>query len=166
MQEKKLWIPPAIFETVVEHTPLVSLDIVATRESSMLVGKRINRPAKGTWFVPGGRICKGETLDEAFARIAKDEVGLDLKRHQCLLLGVFDHFYDDSALDPDSSTHYVVLSYHVPLRGRKIDEEKMKSQHNGFKFLSMHDMIRDDTVHENTKVYARMLKGVYPHKGK
>lgn len=162
--EPKLWIPPATFETVVENTPLVSIDFVVTKQGTLLVGERVNRPAKGTYFVPGGRICKNEKLDDAFRRIAHDEIGLDVMRKNSDFMGIYDHIYPDSTLNPDSSTHYVVLAFHMPLRGMAVDEEKMRTQHKGFKFMSYKDIIENDSVHENTKVYARILKGVYPHK--
>lgn len=47
------------FATVVRSTPLVSLDlIVENAQGEFLLGKRLNRPAQGFWFVPGGRVQK------------------------------------------------------------------------------------------------------------
>jgi colanic acid biosynthesis protein WcaH len=64
------------FLAVVTLTPLVSIDLVVVDEEGyILVGKRTNEPAYGTWFVPGGRVNKDETLDAAFERIATDELG-------------------------------------------------------------------------------------------
>lgn len=42
-----------------------------------LVGERINRAAQGYWFVPGGRMYKGEALTKAFGRITFRETRLD-----------------------------------------------------------------------------------------
>ena len=84
------------FLKVIELAPLFSIDLIVLNEySEVLVGKRTNPPAKGWWFVPGGRVCKGEALSEAFSRISLMELGLDLKMDNCQLLGVFEHFYDD-----------------------------------------------------------------------
>ena len=164
--EPKLWIPPATFEAVVENTPLVSIDLVITKLDTMFVGMRKNRPAKDTYFVPGGRICKDETIEQAFHRIAKNEMGLDIDIKDARFMGVFEHFYPDSTLNADCTTHYVVLAYHLTIRDREIDSQKVQTQHNGFKFMNNRNIIDDDSVHENTKVYARILKGVYPHKRK
>ena len=57
----------ADFLTVVRLTPLVAIDLIVTDGNRrILLGHRRNRPAQGTWFVPGGRITKNETLDAAF----------------------------------------------------------------------------------------------------
>ena len=52
-------LPSKKFEVVVESTPLVSIDLVVRApDKKILLGKRVNRPAQGYWFVPGGRILK------------------------------------------------------------------------------------------------------------
>jgi colanic acid biosynthesis protein WcaH len=49
----------ALFKTIVEHTPLISIDlIVYNDESDVLLGKRVNPPAQNYYFVPRGRIYK------------------------------------------------------------------------------------------------------------
>jgi len=64
---------------IIEATPLVSIDLVITGPSKMvLLGKRTKSPAKGYWFVPGGRIIKNETINQAIKRISEVEVGHDL----------------------------------------------------------------------------------------
>ena len=61
---------------IIKATPLVSIDLVIRNPTGkVLLGKRINRPAKGYWFVPGGRIIKNETIGHALKRIFKAEVG-------------------------------------------------------------------------------------------
>jgi 8-oxo-dGTP pyrophosphatase MutT (NUDIX family) len=42
------------------------------------------------WFIPGGRIEKGETLEQAARREAREEVGAELK--SISLLGVYSNF--------------------------------------------------------------------------
>ena len=57
---------------IIDATPLISIDlIILNSNDEILLGKRNNRPAKGYWFVPGGRIRKNETLKQALSRIAK-----------------------------------------------------------------------------------------------
>ncbi len=64
------------FKTVVASTPLVSMDlIVRNKRDQVLLGLRTNRPAQGFWFVPGGRICKDETFEQAFVRLTEMELG-------------------------------------------------------------------------------------------
>jgi len=80
---------------VIQKSPLVSIDLVVRDfEGRILLGRRINEPAKGMWFVPGGRIRKDENLDDAFARISSSELGIEYQRSQAGFIGVFEHKYN------------------------------------------------------------------------
>ncbi|WP_259346526.1 NUDIX domain-containing protein [Vibrio rotiferianus] len=51
-------------------TPLVSIDLVIENaQGQTLLWLHNNRPAQGFWFVPGGRVLKGESLKDAFLRL-------------------------------------------------------------------------------------------------
>src|SRR5438445_9092197 len=83
------------FATVVAHAPLVAVDlIIEDAQGAVLLGLRNNPPAKGYWFVPGGRIRKDETLNTAFARITQAELGPHAPMTQGSCIGVYEHFYD------------------------------------------------------------------------
>ncbi|MGF6769087.1 colanic acid biosynthesis protein WcaH [Paraburkholderia sp. GAS199] len=144
------------FLDVVRLTPLVAIDlIVSDTQGRVLIGHRRNRPARGTWFVPGGRILKDETLDAAFARIADAELGIGrLERSAARFEGVFEHHYSDNFADePDVSTHYIVLAYSLPISGSapvgRLD------QHSDYLWLAPPDLLARDDVHDNTKAYFR-----------
>lgn len=65
-----MWLSDETFKSVIQHTPLISIDLIVRNEQGeVLLGKRVNAPAKGYWFVPGGRVRKNETLDDAFVRL-------------------------------------------------------------------------------------------------
>ena len=59
-----------LFKLIVSNTPLFSIDIVLINEKNeILTGLRKNPPAKNFWFLPGGRVKKNQTLEEAFCEI-------------------------------------------------------------------------------------------------
>ncbi len=65
-----------LFKTIVANTPLISIDfIIRNSEGKALLGQRQNRPAQNFWFVPGGRIFKDESFENAFKRISLEELG-------------------------------------------------------------------------------------------
>ena len=108
----------ADFLDVVRLTPLVSIDLIVTDGTRrVLVGQRRNRPAQGTWFVPGGRIKKDESIDTAFTRIVNDELGVaSVERSSSRLYGVYEHRYADNfAGAPGITTHYIVIAYAMNL---------------------------------------------------
>ena len=91
-----MFLEQSTFRTVIESNPLVSIDLVVLNENNEeLLGKRLNRPAEGFWFVSGGRILKNESLYYAFERITFNELGIKVKLSTTTLLGPYDHFYDD-----------------------------------------------------------------------
>jgi len=154
----KNYLEPDIFNSVVENTPLIAIDLVITNKNRVLLGKRINRPAKGFFFVPGGRICKGEKFDDAFSRISQGELGVNLTRDSCKFLGIYDHMYEDSANDENISTHYVVSAYSIEVDLKDLDAKKLQSQHNKVVMFSFDDCLSCKDVHENTKAYIRKIQ--------
>jgi colanic acid biosynthesis protein WcaH len=71
-------LEPEDFNSVVRLTPLVAIDmIVRSPVGRVLVGRRNNEPAKGRFFVLGGRITKNEALAAAFRRISLAELGVE-----------------------------------------------------------------------------------------
>ncbi len=145
------------FRHVVKNTPLVSIDLVIHNDNrEMLVGLRKNEPAKGYWFVPGGRILKDETLDKAFQRIIKYELDLNVTREQSEFLGVYEHLYTTNLLsDPDFGTHYVVLAYHLSLNS--LDLKSGDDQHESLEWMRLESIIENPMVHTNTQAYAKAL---------
>ena len=56
-----------IFKTVVDSSPLISIDILIKKGNKILLGRRVNKPAQGYFFSIGGRINKNETIENAIA---------------------------------------------------------------------------------------------------
>lgn len=126
-----MWLLDETFKSIIQHTPLISIDLIIRNEQGhVLLGKRVNAPAKGYWFVPGGRVRKNETLDDAFVRLVREELGIEsgITRADAKFLGIFEHFYDDCVFGGDVSTHYIVLGY--VLRNIKIESDFLHNQHN------------------------------------
>jgi colanic acid biosynthesis protein WcaH len=142
------------FLTVVSNTPLIALDLIVHDEQGRyLLGRRVNRPAQGSWFVPGGRVRKDESLDNAFIRLTREELGLhEVERSDAGLLGVYEHFYDDNFSGKEGiSTHYVVLGYRFRLPQRL--PHLPLDQHSDYRWASVEDILLDETVHDNSRAY-------------
>src|SRR5947207_1352808 len=91
------WLEPQDFERVVRFTPLVSIDIIVrSKDGRVLLGRRRNEPARNSFFVPGGRITKDESLREAFKRIAAAELGVRKELNQARFIGVYEHIYKEN----------------------------------------------------------------------
>jgi len=146
------------FGKVVDLTPLVSIDfVIRNHEGAFLAGVRSNEPARGFWFVPGGRILKDEPVADAIERLLRNEVGgLPGSRE---FFGVYEHFYPSNALGiPGVTTHYVVLGFLVLADAGWFP--RGDTQHERFAWLDPARAVDEELVHENTKVYARRLLGL------
>lgn len=142
------------FSTIIASTPLVSIDlIVKNTQGQYLLGYRNNRPAQGYWFVPGGRILKDESMDDAFLRLTQGELGIASSRNTARFLGPFEHFYNDYVFGEEHSTHYVVLGYELHL---DIDLPDLpKDQHNKYAWFSSDELLSRDDVHKHSKWYLK-----------
>ena len=54
------WIPDDGWRTIGRNVPVVSVDLLVLTDDGVVLAKRTNEPAKGEWFVPGGRVRKGD----------------------------------------------------------------------------------------------------------
>ncbi len=140
------------FSQIVKFTPLISIDLVIVNQAGkVLLGQRNNRPARGFWFVPGGRILKDETLSVAFNRLTVAEIGLSKTLHEAEFLGVYEHFYEDNFSNENFTTHYVVLGYKLKIEF-DLNQLPLK-QHNQYCLLYESELLQNKDVHQNTKAY-------------
>ena len=142
-----------LFLQIIEFAPLVSIDlIVKDRQGQVLLGRRANRPARGYWFVPGGRIKKNEKITDAIRRISRTELGIEILLPDAQLLGVFEHMYDDNYLGEEGiNTHYVVLAFSSELESEV--EILPDDQHAAMKWWPIDKLLGDPNVHQYVKNY-------------
>jgi colanic acid biosynthesis protein WcaH len=153
------WLDEGEFVSAVKALPLVSADLVVLNAAGqMLLGLRRNAPARGWWFTPGGRVRKNEPFVECLQRVAITELGLSAQQMSAArLMGVCDHFYEDSAFDAGVSTHYVNLP-HVLRLEEVLDLNALPlDQHSGWRWQDPQDTAVADEVHPYVRVYAKWV---------
>ena len=144
------------FKNLIENTPLVSIDLCLTHEGQLLLGKRNNEPLKGEWFTPGGRIHKNETWQHALLRIVKAELDLShIAVGDFLLMGVWDHFYNNSVVGQDISTHYVNLPHFAEFQSKPYIT--LDHQHGEFDWFDLSMVAKDKKFHLYVRNYASWL---------
>src|SRR5215471_9332914 len=149
------WLAAEDFENVIRLTPLVSMDLVVRApDGRVLVGRRKYEPARNMFFLVGGRITKNESRAEAFKRLTREELGIELPIEEARFLGVYDHFYPTNRFGREGfGTHYVVLGYELGL-----DPETANlptEQHEEYVWKTERELLDSPEVHENTKAYFR-----------
>ncbi|WP_436903790.1 GDP-mannose mannosyl hydrolase [Halovenus halobia] len=145
------WIPDDEWATIVRNVPIVSVDLLVRVDGGLLLGKRTNEPAKGEWFIPGGRVHKGETRTDAVTRIAKDELGVDVEIVESL--GAFEHIYETSELDNVETKHYLANGYVVT---PATDQFQPDGQHADFRVFNS----IPDSLHTYVRAYVDQAESV------
>ncbi len=144
------------FKTIVENTPLVSIDLCLVCDGQVLLGRRTNQPLKGEWFTPGGRIHKNETWQDALLRIVEVELDLSgIAIENFSLMGVWDHFYNNSAFSENTSTHYVNLPHYVEFESKP--QIILDDQHGEFKWFDLAVVSSGHKFHPYICNYASWL---------
>ena len=155
-----MFLPQPEFESALRALPLVSVDWVLTNPAGeLLVGQRLNAPARDTWFTPGGRVRKGECLAQALLRTAQQELGLIAATAQGLcargvLMGAWDHLYTDSAFSPTEPTHYVNLPHFAACSAADVQALRLPvgEQHARWQWLPLAQAAQQ--VHPHVRPYV------------
>ena len=141
------------FKNVVKHTPLIALDLVIrNNEDKILVGLRNNEPAKSYYFVPGGRILKNETFNDALKRISASEIGISLSQKDIKVMGIYEHIYNENYFcDKTFGTHCIVIT--CVYKDNDNEVVVNNDQHKAYQYLDAKTILESTDVHEYTKSY-------------
>jgi colanic acid biosynthesis protein WcaH len=105
--------------------------IVCDSEGKILLTQRDIEPHKGKWHLPGGRLKKDESIDEAIVRITNAELGkLDISGKK--LIDAME-FIPDGLLANGVPVHSISFVYQVDLYGGEIEGSFQASNCSFFK---------------------------------
>ena len=147
------------FKNVISKVPMIAIDICILDNKKILLGYRKNPPAINHYFVPGGRIRKGETIEVAFKRILFEEIGGILKYEIDIfknLIGIYQHFYEDNFLgNKEFDSHYVVLAFRLAFD--EIEISKIDNFNNQHTDKTWYDYLSESrkkiNIHKYTQEY-------------
>lgn len=69
-------ISQAEYNYILSVLPIACVDVAIVHKGCILLVRRNDKPVQGEWWLPGGRVYKGEMMKEAALRKAQQEVGL------------------------------------------------------------------------------------------
>ena len=77
------------------HWPQVGVGVFVIRDGKLLFGKRVGSHGYGVWSPPGGKLDRGETVEECAVRETLEETGLALKNPRKATVFTDDHWRDE-----------------------------------------------------------------------
>uniref|UniRef100_A0A7S2VB88 Nudix hydrolase domain-containing protein n=1 Tax=Entomoneis paludosa TaxID=265537 RepID=A0A7S2VB88_9STRA len=135
------FLPKDLYGSLVRDAVVCCLDIllVRTNENGVkeaLLVERSTEPAKGLWWLPGGRLLKGETFFAAAKRKAEQETGLSNVR-PIQVLGVWNTFFPLSHWDTKESQGTQTVNPIVLVELEGSGEIKLDNTSENFKWVSL-----------------------------
>src|SRR5262245_48738134 len=71
------YLQQPFYDEILRNMPIACVDIAVVTSGSVLLVRRSDPPAKCQWWVPGGRVLKGERMRQTARRKALEEVGIE-----------------------------------------------------------------------------------------
>lgn len=118
-------IPVGLYKKIVDEMPILCVDMIVSHKGKFLLVKRKNEPLKGKFWIPGGRILKGETLDTAVRRKTKEELGVRVRIIK--FVGVFNKVFHKNKYGSKTGFHGVSMVFLVKPFSLKIKLDEQSS---------------------------------------
>lgn len=159
------WVSPEVFSTACAALPLVSIDfVVYAKTGRVLLGLRNNAPAQGFWFTPGGRVRKNEPQHLAKQRILREELAQPIQLlEKAQLMGIWDHFYEDSAFSSEVSTHYVNLPFFLEVEKEFVPPHE--TQHAQWVWVKVEEAFCQTNIHPYAMAYIQWIRSKFNSHG-
>ena len=118
------YIPSVLYDQIIKCIPIVSVEALIVMDGALLFLRRNNQPAKGQWWFPGGRIRKGESLEEALRREVKEETGLEVSSYK--LINVYSRVFPER--------HTIAIAYLCKCKKGKV---KLNNEHSEYRLFQI-----------------------------
>jgi len=123
-----------LYAQIKRRMPIPCVDLVLHQDNKVLLCKRLNNPLKGEWWLPGGRVLLGETLEEAVHRKAKEELGIGINIVR--QVKTYDNIFP-------KDSHSIATVYQVVPMSEDI---KLDAQHNYYEWFDMNRLPHLKTI--------------------
>ncbi len=107
-------IPADVYKQILDHVPIVCVDLLIVRNNKAFLIKRKNNPSEGVYWVQGGRMNKNESPENCGLRKAAGELKIPEDKIRIVkYLGTFSTEFSNSA--QGSSAHTVNITFQAEM---------------------------------------------------
>ena len=137
-----------MYTQILENMPIPCVDVIVHNENAVLLVKRNNKPAKGEWWPPGGRVFKNEKLEDGAIRKVLEETGLDVKIER--QTGTYETMFEEGPLEElRGGVHTINTCYLAKcIGGSFVKLDKTSSDYRWFEKI-------EDNLPDYTKMILR-----------
>jgi ADP-ribose pyrophosphatase YjhB (NUDIX family) len=117
------WIDDELYAKIRQAMPIPTVDAIITFSDTFLLVLRNNPPVKDTWWIPGGRVMRGEHLEDAVLRHVREEtslIGETIRQ-----VGVINQVFPE--------VHTISVYFHVPVSN---DNVTLNGEHRAYQWAS------------------------------
>ncbi len=140
-------IPEELYKEIHKNMPLICVDVILkTEDNGVLMIKRDKEPARSQWWIIGGRINKGETLEDCARRKVQEEIGLTLNGMKLIKSG-YETIFERDPFGHGEGTHSINTCYLAEISNEELAKIQLDQNHSGYKIF--HDV--EDTWHPYLK---------------
>lgn len=126
------FIPDEEYAQIIEVLPVLCVDVLLQNSAGeYLLVKRANEPLKGQWWVIGGRVLKGETLEQAAIRKVEEELGL--KVNSVEPIGYYEDVSETNRFELSTPLHSVSIVFSAVVDDSQ--QVKLDSQSSDWKYF-------------------------------
>lgn len=121
-------LPKDVYAQIVASIPVLCVDLLISypgKEGVLLVLRK-NEPLAGMLWPPGGRVLRGETIKEAAHRLAKEELGIEIKLGK--VAGYYEEYFPKSAANMKTGIHTVSIVYRAKTISKKVKLDAQSSE--------------------------------------
>lgn len=147
-------LPKELYTQAVKNLPIVCVDVFVLNMSKKeyLLVLRENQPAKNMYWLPGGRMYKGESFFTSAQRKCFEEVGLQVSPVQ--VLDVYSTIFSDSAWECSTQTINIAVLVLCDADNSKLTIDKL---HSEFKWVSLYARHENDYINQ---IRCKVLEGI------
>ena len=98
---------------------------------------------------------KGENWRAGISRVARQELNYEVNFNDLTLMGLWDHFYDDSAFGATLSTQYITFPHVIFCNDKPLVIHD--NQHEGLEWFTIDQVLSEPRFHPYLKNYAKWI---------